>query len=460
MNRVLTAAALLMTLLSPLAASTDAPVVSLSDALDSAEKNSISLESARIALEMELRKQDAAMTTFMPDLSVSAGVSTGVAFPGTSAMSYGLSGSLTEPAFAGLTVNASANASFSFTGNMITDGETRRLAKESARLSYEDTYDSLEEAIISSYWNIAATDAAIESARLAADDAQAQYESAQEMYDNGLIDELSVIQLEIAAKNAHLNLKTLEDNRALLSSSFRSLTGIEGDFTTEPFPGMTELTLPSAEALFDQYGENTVEIRSARNALATSENAVDTARLSTYVPVISASVGYSYAGSGYQRYKGMTNDYGHSSNAITGSLMVTLPISAMLPGSSSSIAIKDAKDSVRLSSLSLQSAKDNLLETIRENVMQIEQAQESVGMQRSSYTAAQRSYELSQEAFDSGLITAEDLASARNDMLSSELSLLSTELNHLLSCYSLSFALGMDIEELTASYASSEENIQ
>ena len=56
--------------------------------------------------------------------------------------------------------------------------------------------------------------------------------------------------------------------------------------------------------------------------------------------------------------------------------------------------------------------------------------------------------------------TAEDLASARNDMLSSELSLLSTELNHLLSCYSLSFALGMDIEELTASYASSEENIQ
>ena len=302
MNRVLTAAALLMTLLSPLAASTDAPVVSLSDALDSAEKNSISLESARIALEMELRKQDAAMTTFMPDLSVSAGVSTGVAFPGTSAMSYGLSGSLTEPAFAGLTVNASANASFSFTGNMITDGETRRLAKESARLSYEDTYDSLEEAIISSYWNIAATDAAIESARLAADDAQAQYESAQEMYDNGLIDELSVIQLEIAAKNAHLNLKTLEDNRALLSSSFRSLTGIEGDFTTEPFPGMTELTLPSAEALFDQYGENTVEIRSARNALATSENAVDTARLSTYVPVISASVGYSYAGSGYQRW--------------------------------------------------------------------------------------------------------------------------------------------------------------
>ena len=45
-------------------------------------------------------------------------------------------------------------------------------------------------------------------------------------------------------------------------------------------------------------------------------------------------------------------------------------------------------------------------------------------------------------------------------MLSAELSLLSTELNHLLSCYSLSFALGMDIDELTASYATSEENIQ
>ena len=152
--------------------------------------------------------------------------------------------------------------------------------------------------------------------------------------------------------------------------------------------------------------------------------------------------------------------YDHSSNALTGSLVVTLPISSMLPGSSSSIAIKDAEDAVRVSSLSLQNAKDTLLETIRECVMQIEQAQESVGMQRSSYAAAQRSYELSQEAFDAGLITADDLASARNDMLSAELSLLSTELNHLLSCYSLSFALGMDIDELTASYATSEENIQ
>ena len=456
MNKFRTVLVLFLAMLPSLAAS-DVPVISLSEALEAARENSITLESARITMEMKMRNQDAVMTTFMPDLSLSAGVSTGVSFPGTISAEYG---SIDEPLLGGLSVNAGVNASFSFNGSMITDAETRRLEKQDASLTYEGAADDIEEAVTNAYWNIAAQDAAIESAKIAAEDAAVQYESALEMYDSGLADELSVIQLDLAARNAELNVRQLEDSRELMMASLCSLTGLEGDFTTEPLPQMTMLDLPSAEELFGIYGENTVEIRQARNTLALSENAADTARLGTYVPVLTASVGYTYGGSGYQSYKGHSSGYGHNTNGLSGSITMTVPISSMLPGSSASMAIKDADDSVRLSSLALQNAKDELIDTIRECVITIGQAQDNIKMQQKAYESAEQSYQLSLEAYESGLLSADDLSASRNSMLSAEITLLNTKLQHLLSCHSLSFALGTDIDELTEKYAISEENIQ
>ncbi len=430
-------------------------VVTLEEALKSARENSISLESARITLESALRKQDAVMTTFMPDISLTAGVSTGAAFPGANGTQFGAE-TLDETAFAGLTVNASANASFSFTGNMITDAESRALQKESANLTYTSALNSIEDAVFTSYWNIAAQDSAIEIAEISYLEAKAQYESALESYENGLTDELSLLQLEYAMRNAENNLNSLRDAKEIMMSAFRNITGLEGDFSVEPFPGMTKLALPSPEELFDEYAESTVTVRTARNNLAISRNAAESAKLGTYVPVLTASVGYSYAGSGYQHYKGNWYGYSSSANGLTGSIAVSIPISSMLPGSSSSISIQEAEDGISLSALSLQKTMDDLMETIREGVITINQNQNNIETQLISQAAAERAYELAQESYDSGLMTANDLSSARNDMLSAQLTVLSTELEHLLSCYDVASALDISVDEMRDKYAMKE----
>lgn len=446
---------------SPLAFASAPPVVTLDEAIEAAEENSISLESARITLSNAMRNADAVMKTFMPDISATASLTTGAAFPGQNPTSAGfpdLGDSISEPAFLGLTANASLNAEFSFTGNMITDGRTRQLQKEGAILSYDSTWSSLEEAITTAYWNIAAQDAAIKSAELALADAQSQYDNALESYDNGLVDELSLLQLRLALKNAEMQVRTLQDTRSIMVSAFSDLTGIEGDFSVSEFPGLTMLSLPAPEDLFTQYGENTLDVKIARNNLKTAENNVDTAKLSTYVPVISASVGYSYSGSGFQKYQDKLNPYSNNSHSLTGTVAVTLPISSMLPGSSSSMSIKDAEDNARIQALSLQSTKDTLLESIREDVIAINQYQSNITILEETLETAKMSYELASQSYDAGLMTADDLSSARNDVLTAEINLLNTELSHLQSCYSLSFNLGIDINELFTSYASSEEN--
>ena len=457
------AALILLIVSAPLAFASTPPTVTLDEAIQAAEENSISLESARISLSMALRNADAVMTTFMPDISATASVTTGGAFPGTNPVALGFTGigtDLTEPAFLGLSVNASLNAQFSFTGNMINDGETRRLEKESARLSYENTWNTLSDAITAAYWKIAAQDAAIESARISYEDAKAQYANASDMYDSGLIDELSLLQLELSLKNAELQVRNLEDAREIMISAFSDMTGIDGDFSVAPFPGLTLLSLPSPEDLFAQYGENAISVKMARSSLSIAENSVDTAKLSTYVPVLTASVGYSYSGSGYQKYKDSPfNPYSNSAHQLTGTVALTLPISSMLPGSSASMAIKDAEDSVRIYSLSLQSAKDTLLETIRESVITINQYQSNISMLEDALGTAEKSYALAKESYDAGLMTADDLASARNAALSAEINLLNAELGHLQSCYTLASTLGIGINDLYTEYAAGGENI-
>ena len=78
-------------------------------------------------------------------------------------------------------------------------------------------------------------------------------------------------------------------------------------------------------------------------------------------------------------------------------------------------------------------------------------------LQQDAVASAERSYELSEEAFNAGMMTAEDLASARNNVLSERMSLTSLELNHLVSCYTLADTLNIDITELQEKYAADGE---
>ena len=209
-----------------------------------------------------------------------------------------------------------------------------------------------------------------------------------------------------------------------------------------------------------EYSEGSLEIRSARNQLESAKNAADTARMGSYFPILTAQVGYSYTGSGFQYYKDNWTDYSNKTNAITGSVNVTIPLSAILPGSEENMAIKDAEDSAKMSALSLQDAKNTYFEDIKQCIITIGQNQSNMLLQQDAVDSAQRSYELSEDAFDAGMMTATDLASARNKLLSEQMSLTSIKLDHLISCYDLADKLNIELTELQTVFAADRENNQ
>ena len=420
------------------------PVVTLEEALTAAEENSIQLEEAAVRLNQAIRRQDAVLTTYMPTLSLSASVSTDVPF-------QDIGGN--PPGYSGLSYSLGANASFTFDGSMIKDRENRRLAKEGASLEYQTTRSGFEGTIIEGYWGLAAADLSIESARIAAEDAQRQYDSALEMYRRGMMDELTLYQTELALQQAELQLKTLENSRDELMEAFKDSTGIEEDFRTEELPEPVLLALPAPAEIFSEFSENTLAIRRARNALESARTTESDARLSLYVPTLTASVRYSYGG----RHDRAWN-YATTANGLNGSISVSLPVSSLLPSSAADIQIKEAEDAVSLASLALQDANDSLLSEIRSYSMRIGQAEDTLRMAARTESTAAKTYELAQESFNAGLMSANDLASARSSQLSAEMSLLSSRLDHLLASYDLSYAINISLSDLQQRYAYTEEN--
>ena len=420
----------------PLSAA-DVPVITLEEAIKSAKENNISVRSAQITLNQTIRNADNAAGTFMPEIRLNAGLQTGGDFPPA----------VQSPKYTGLVLNAGASASFSFRGSMIKDGETRALEKEAAALTFQNDYSGIEQSIISAYWTIAADAVQADSARTFAEDAERQYQSSLEMYESGIADELTLNQSELAYNQALLTVKTAEDALDNSKDVLRTLTGIEGDFLISPLPDTVYLSFPSPYEIFERYSEENLSIKRSRNSLESARVALDSAKLDAYVPSLTADLSYSYRGGWDESW-----NYGSSSHGLSGGISISLPIGSILPGGSSYSAIKDADDLVSIRSLALQQSQEDLLSGIRDSISRIIQYQDSMDMAGKSLESAERTYELMNEAYNAGLVTASELADTRTDVLMTQFEALSYDINQLLESYSLAHMLNIGIDELQTEY--------
>ena len=73
-------------------------------------------------------------------------------------------------------------------------------------------------------------------------------------------------------------------------------------------------------------------------------------------------------------------------------------------------------------------------------------------MARKSLESAERTYELMNEAYEAGLVTASELADTRTDVLATQFEAISYDINQLLESYSLAHMLNIGIDELQTEY--------
>ena len=427
-------------------------ILSVEEALGMARKNNVSLQVAQVQLNTAIRNADAVSSTYMPkiDLTGSIGTTTG----GWQFINNH------DNATPGLTYNVGLSASMPFTGNMVTDGRTRSLAKTSANLTYESAYNSLEEGVIDAYWNLVACDTAVQIALQSYESAKMTAENTRESYEAGLASELSLVQAEYNLSDAKLAVKQLEDQKNLALLSFEILTGIEdaSSYKLEELPETVYLSFPTPMEIYSKYASGSLSLRTSQNNLSSAENASATEKWASWAPTFTVSASYGINQTPITAKPG--NPYMPSSTELGDGLsltaVVSIPISAYIPGSSQFLGIQESEDNVTAARLSLKNAQDTLLNDITADVQSINYSQEQMDLLKENLSQAEYSYKLSEEAYEGGLITNKDLNDSRLNLLTTQLNMVTTRLTHLSNCYSLAYLLGIDLETLQNEYPYTE----
>ena len=439
MRKILLVPVLLWSLLMPLCA--DTPVITLSEAIDSAMENSTDMEIARLELQSSLRSASNA-SQYIPDLSLT----------GSATIMGSTLGNTTLDKMSG---NGSAGFDIGITmglgTSMIGSTAVNNAMKTVANLTYAMSLSDLEQSVTTSYWTLVSSKISLESMETSLAAAERTYASTKEAYDAGLATSLELSNAELSVLDYQYALKQLQDAYVLAQDAFRTLTGIEGEFDVTDFPEIVYLSLPSPEELYNQYGESSNTIKMLHASVASSEAALTLEQISSLYPSVSLALNYNLGGDAYMNYPpSVQNNINDSASAT---VTVSIPISSYIPGSSKNNSLKNAEDSVAISKLELNAGRKDYISVLRSTLTSIEQNRTNIEITSKKAEVAQNTYDLTLESYNAGLTSLSDLQTMMDALSSAQMELINAESEYIQNVYSLSFMLGIDYESLVTLYA-------
>lgn len=429
MRKILLVPVLLLALLMPLCA--DAPVITLSEAIESAMENSTDMEIARLELQSSLRSASNA-SQYIPDLSL-----TGIAT---------FDGSIKDQSWSNSGI-FSAGISMRLGTSLIGSTAVNNANRTIANLTYAMSLSSREQAVTTAYWELVSLKRSIESKKDALETVERSYEQIASKYEVGLATSSELSEAELKVLEKQYELKQSQDAYVLAQDVFRTLTGIEGEFDVTDFPEIVYLSLPTAEELYNKYGENSNTIKKLHASVSLSEAYLTSAQVSSLYPSLSLSLNYGVDG---------TTDFKNSNSfgdGFSATVTASIPISSYIPGSSANNSLKNGEDSVAISKLELNAGRKEYISNLRNTLTKIEQSRSNIEILSKTADIAQDTYDLALESYNAGISSLSDLQDKMDKLNTAQMNLINAESEYIQNVYSLSFMLDIDYESLVTLYA-------
>lgn len=329
-----------------------------------------------------------------------------------------------------------------------------RLDYETGRISLEIAQSRLELEVRKAFYDILLQWEQYQLAEQRLDSAVRRYEDAQINFDNGLIDELSLLQTQVAVEAARARVLGAEagyDNSLL---GFKQVLGIPR--TTEiVLEGSLEseiVELPQTETLMQLVGRNP-NIRLQRQAVAGSEIALADSRAQRY-PTL--RLGYTESPT-LETTGGLPGNPFSSDVADTGnwersgqfSITMIVPLSGFIPVSRPGTAIQNARTDLEKARLGLQDAHRQVETQLASLLRGIETTVRTIEVQELNVRLAGRALELAQESYDAGLRTLNEVRDAEIDLDEAQIDLLEQRKRYIELLLDLEFQLGTELHDLT-----------
>jgi len=434
---------------SPLALSVEAAVVL---ALD----NNLDIRSEELDLLKRFRAESRAWNVFIPDLSASATLARPHTSPrdGLPAPPVGPD----EDDVGRWVLRPQLEAELILNLRVFQGIRAVRLDYDTGRISLEIAQARLELEVRKAFYDILLQWEQFRLAEQRLDSAVRRYEDAQINFDNGLIDELSLLQTRVAVEGARARVLGAEaeyDNSVL---GFKQVLGIPR--TTEiVLEGSLEseiVELPQTETLMQLVGRNP-SIRLQRQAVAGSEIALADSRAQRYPTLrlgYTESPSYSSVALQGQSLPGnpFSSDLADTGNWDRGgqfSVTMIVPLSGFIPVSRPGTAVQNARTDLEKARLGLHDAHRQVETQLAGLSRGLETTVRTIEVQELNVRLAGRALELAQESYDAGLRTLNEVRDAEIDLDEAQIDLLEQRKRYIELLLDLEFQLGTELYDLT-----------
>jgi outer membrane protein TolC len=412
----------------PLYANADQIVLSLPDALERGIENNLNLKKNLLDLSAAEYSANRLWSEIFPTISASLGGSySSPLFSGD-----GLKAEKQNfPYSTGLSISLTLNAGIPYSMKNI------KLAYQARLLSYEDARNQLGIQITKNFYSLI-TDR--DNLTVLADIlnlAQLQYERNQVAFRNGLVGELTMMQSRLSMENARYSLSVAQSAYAAKMGDFLVQLGIAQD-ADAALEGKIEILKIEADA--DQLIKDNLsrrpDIVSRRQEIERLENAQKQLAWSSRAPSLRLEAGWN------------SRNFDPFADTLSGSATLSIPIDPWIPGTNRNQSLLNAKNAVDKARLDLQSAENAAAAQIRSLTANLRNSWDSIEIARLSLSIAERSHELTQQAFRNGTVDSLKLEDARNNMASARQRLLQNELAYFNMMLDISAALNIDWKDL------------
>ncbi|MDR0320430.1 MAG: TolC family protein [Treponema sp.] len=321
-----------------------------------------------------------------------------------------------------------------------------KLAHQSNILRYEDACNQLSIQITKIFYSLVAEKNNLLLLEEVLTQAQRQYTRSEISFRNGLVGELSLRQSSLALENARYNLSAARINHANNMTEFQAMLGMpyNADLSLLGEVNIERIEV-DANSLIREHLPQRPDIVRASREIERLQHAQRQSVMQNRAPSLNLSMEWN------------SSTFDPFSDTLNATARLTIPIDSWIPGTSRQQTISGIESSIEKARLDLQITETSAQTQIRSLSVLLRNSWDSILIARLSLSAAERSYQLTEQGFLNGTVEALTLDDARNNMASARQRLLQSELSYFNMILDLSAALNTEWKNIIQTFGVQNE---
>lgn len=322
-----------------------------------------------------------------------------------------------------LSLQAGVSASLSLDLGLGSKIKGLKASYEAGKATFEDTVRQTESAVRTSFYNLLYLKEKWESAKSTCDSYQRQYDQTSAKAKRGMASELDLLTAQVNLETAKPDVDSAEQTYMNTLISFLDTIGYELEpgvqVTLEGSLDYAETAKAADYSLLDTCVEQSSEVRVLEDKLRIAELSRDSQKGSLYFPSLTASASAYPLNWQNEKVSGSTTD----TPSWSVSLGLSLPLDSWLPGSSAHDTVASLNDTVKDYELQLENTRKTVRTSTMEKLKSIELSQKNLKARHLNVELAQKSYEMTEDAYSRGTKDLLTLQSALDTLRTAELQL-------------------------------------